>query len=382
MNFFDNITFRRKRSNSDCNKTNVSEVSSEILDGTTSSLPDISNDETELSKQLQERIEMLELELKSAHQEIEILLLENKDLKYSNEELLKKNELYKKVTQSPSKPRTTTPKKKPPTISYNKQTQSEPAHMNDQTTINRSTQHTQTELRLIPEDKQIQQTFEFTQGNLKNTLERTEPQNVNDKRVCILSTDKKSKILSVAENNVPANKKYQICHYLTPNVDSKQMLKGLGSKISHLTKNDYCLIIIGEEDFLAPRDHFSIARHIQERLLKEEHTNIIICLPKLKHCNSINHDMNMYNWSINNFNNILCLELQSLKHVFIFNPNKNVKYNSCMIYKISGTLNYKGMRAIIQGMYKLIEDTETQYIHNSNQIYTQEGKETNTQFFR
>ncbi|KAJ8723137.1 hypothetical protein PYW08_003049 [Mythimna loreyi] len=114
MNFLDNITFRRNRSKSET-KTNDTEENSSLtnspIDGTTTSLPDISDDEDEQITKLKQQLEQLTLELNSAHNEIESLTLENMKLNHLNQELQKQNALYKKVACSPAKLKLQTPNK-------------------------------------------------------------------------------------------------------------------------------------------------------------------------------------------------------------------------------------------------------------------------------
>ncbi|KAH9631112.1 hypothetical protein HF086_013070 [Spodoptera exigua] len=104
MNFLDNITFRRTRTKSD-SILNESEVvaATPTLNETVTSVPEMSDDEDDLVKKLREQITHLTLELQSAHSEIESLSLENSNLKSLNEKLSKNNDLYKKVTLTPAK---------------------------------------------------------------------------------------------------------------------------------------------------------------------------------------------------------------------------------------------------------------------------------------
>lgn len=111
MNFLENITFRRTRVQSEPTNED-SDIISQTLNYTSNSMPDISDDEEEHKiKTLNDEIQMLKSQLNSAHKEIEILTLENSKLKQTNEDLVKKNTIYKKITDSPLKHRSLTPKK-------------------------------------------------------------------------------------------------------------------------------------------------------------------------------------------------------------------------------------------------------------------------------
>ncbi|KAH9636244.1 hypothetical protein HF086_009440 [Spodoptera exigua] len=129
MNFLDNITFRRTRTKSD-SILNESEVvaATPTLNETVTSVPEMSDDEDDLVKKLREQITHLTLELQSAHSEIESLSLENSNLKSLNEKLSKNNDLYKKVTLTPAKLKSSSSKKNKSNNNNktnNKQTQTE-----------------------------------------------------------------------------------------------------------------------------------------------------------------------------------------------------------------------------------------------------------------
>lgn len=129
MNFLDNITFRRThvRTQSDPVVDDSGDIISQTLECTTNSMPDISDDEdNDEVRRLKDEIKKYEAQLNSAHREIEILTLENNQLKLSNEDLIKKNNLYKQVaTNSPIKSKANTPKKKSQINCKTKETQTD-----------------------------------------------------------------------------------------------------------------------------------------------------------------------------------------------------------------------------------------------------------------
>lgn len=121
MDFLQNITIRRTRTQSDSNLNKTNELSTDTLDDESdnteslSSLPNLSKEyqQKELLIMFKAQIENLETELRGAHQEIECLSLENTNLKKLNQDLVKKNKLYKTVTCRPVKStKTITPNKK------------------------------------------------------------------------------------------------------------------------------------------------------------------------------------------------------------------------------------------------------------------------------
>ncbi|XP_063895051.1 uncharacterized protein LOC135118052 [Helicoverpa armigera] len=100
MNFFENITFRKARTLS------LTEISDEHssnnleIDGSASSLPNISNNENnEYVQELQNQIEQLTSQLNSAYEEIKNLNIENTELKKSLKVVTNKNDVLKKATK-------------------------------------------------------------------------------------------------------------------------------------------------------------------------------------------------------------------------------------------------------------------------------------------
>ncbi|KAL4721242.1 hypothetical protein ACJJTC_013587 [Scirpophaga incertulas] len=82
------------------------------MEETNTSLPYISDDdETNQIKELKEKLIDLQTKLTSAHNETEVLSLENINLKRNIEDLQNKNDILKKIASSPAK-RKQTPQKK------------------------------------------------------------------------------------------------------------------------------------------------------------------------------------------------------------------------------------------------------------------------------
>lgn len=81
MNFFENITFIKTRTQSMSETTTCNEsLNSSRLDGTSSSLPNLSGDENNAQiQELKDHIEMLISQLSSAREEINNLSIQNMD---------------------------------------------------------------------------------------------------------------------------------------------------------------------------------------------------------------------------------------------------------------------------------------------------------------
>lgn len=347
MNFFDNITRRRPRTHTE--NTDES-TDNKILDGTTNSLPEISDDENndELEK-LRNQMDSLALQLNSAHSEIESLTLENNNLRQLNKELIKKNDLYKQVTfNSPikkNKMKTPTPKKDVK-LSHNnimesKQTQTEE----------------QLETQVLGKKEQLQKQQVATQNNtIPVSKSNSASQRQHKKQLYILSCHSANSISAIAKSTLSAE--YEKCHFLTPHCGIRQQLIGLKEKLHNFTMDDFCVILIGHADFETTRDYFDIIFDIRKTIEEINHTNIIICLPTFKYTENIT---TLHNWRVENFNNLLYLDVITHEHVWLLDSNKNLCYDSRSFYTRTGLINNDGMMTIFRDLSKLMD-----YIHSFN----------------
>lgn len=98
--FFENITLRRTRTRSLAETSlEKSYINNSTLDGSTNSLPNTSDDDSEVTQDLKCQIEKLKLDLLSAQEEINVLSIENSSLKSSLLEITNKCELLKKTAK-------------------------------------------------------------------------------------------------------------------------------------------------------------------------------------------------------------------------------------------------------------------------------------------
>lgn len=362
MNSFENVTLRRKRTTSEPNKHNDSiMINTSTLDGTTSSLPEISDDEdTGTIIQLKNRIESLELTLKSAHNEIEKLSLENTGLKHEIENLKMTKELLKRVTYTPVKSKSMTPKGKqgPRLERIQNQPVSGPS-LSDTTPTKIPEQRTPfldtinnisfisnivkpTQMTFTPDNQQHRRTIIHD-----NTVQK-----LKQNKMCILSTDSFNKILPIAYKTVARNT--DLCHYLTSHCSINQMLHGLNEKIKGFTMNDYCILLIGNDDFYDTKDYSSIITYIRRVLKDMSHTNIIICAPTYRY----GYTTHVFNSRIQLFNNLLNRDILTHKYAYFFDSNYKLKYDYSMFRKHSGMINNYGIRAMFDNLVELIMDIQ------------------------
>lgn len=343
MNFIENITLRRKRTQSDnMNRTNNINTPETTIDESATSLPDISDDDLDQVMRLKERIDALQTELKCAHSEIETLSVENNELKRTNEELSKQNELLKKNMNSPIKLRMT-PKKK---TKKKTNVQNEIVCRNE----HHKASHSQ---NIIDKSSNTQ---------YKTTTTCKHTQNINPpNKICILSCHKYNKILSISENTLSGYSK--LCHYLTPNGNIREMIRNIDSKLKGFTKDDYCIILIGDNDFKMTINYLNLISEIREKLQSLEYTNIIMCLPTFKWGNKTN----MFNGRIETFNNLLYLDAQTHKYAHIVDVNEILESNGRIAFhKHFGSINNNGIRILLQNLQNYI--LNLQYLNSTKEL--------------
>lgn len=433
----DNVTIRRALTQLNMNVQNTLDLSINTQDVTTSSLPDLSTDLNEQVSNLAHKIEQLQIQLNAAHYEVEKLSLENSGLKRTNQELLRKNELYRKINSSPLKAVSPTGLKTI-TKAQTKNKITQKRHQNIQTakeinvldkitegkrhketqttkdtnylgakTVERSNKDTQTpndtnylsKMNVEGRHKETQTTDAYKSAMTKEhketqTIKDTNCMNVAAKaikpivtqatkkteisvkdgkkyktsqkisdfsehgleesikhrkpKICIFSTNTQNKVLSNAENSLNSS---ELCHYLRPNCKIRELLTGINMKIVNFTMNDFCVIMFGDEDFRATQDYFGIISDIREVLLEVTHTNVIICLPIYKY----GRLMNMYNWRVESFNNLLYLDVSTHEHAYILDSNEELAYDYTMFNKFSGHINDRGFRTIFESLNRYMD---------------------------
>lgn len=370
MSLNENITFRRVRTQSDSNPKKSYNDSETDIDVTACSMPDISDDEEDQIKVLKNKLETQALQLISAHNEIEALTLEISDLKRVNNELMIKNDLLKKITNSPAKQKHTTPKKTSLSQKKNKQTQTE----KNRTISEDATPqlHTETQTASQPEvniTKSCPNTIAQPQTYHTKPLE---PYRSN--KMCILSMNKYNRVLSIAEEMI--NKQFDLCHYLNTDGNISSLLNGIDSKLSDFTVDDFCVIFIGENDFIVSKNYAKLVLDIRNTLSQIVHTNIVICLPTYKY----NSHCNMYNWRVRSFNNLLYQDVITHKYAFVLDSNSNISYDYNTFYRHSGQLNNFGFRTIFVDLLSLVTSIsmhDNKMNTNSNLKILTEHKPTN-----
>lgn len=316
--------------------------SSSMFNTTVMSLPENTMNENENYIQ---QIYELKIELASAHQEVDNLLEENQQLKSELEHNKTVIENYKKIrfTPTPSSERLSSKNKRQKRKSEQK--------------LSSATKQIRTS---SPTNSATEKKFGLEKNNTKprRSITKTE---ITKNKICLISTNNKNRILSIAEATIKGN--FELCHYISPHAGNKQLFTGINEKLSTFTKQDYCIILIAEEDFQMTKNYFDQIIFIRETLRNITHTNVIICLPTYK-CKDY---VNMHNWRVENFNNLLYLDIITHEHAYLLDSNKNIYYDYSLYNTKTGIINDKGIRVIFRDLNDYIQDLQE---YNNNELQT------------
>lgn len=363
MNFLDTITLRRRRRSrtvSDDTMANI-EDSKLSLDGTTNSMPLISDDdEDDKIKTLKEKIEQISMELRTAHEEISSLNLENAELKITIEKLKNDNEIMKKVTNS-LKNDIATPKRKKGNKTNNisggpmdnpNSTKKESSIAKKKQKLNTPSPTLRNKPSSIPNPDKVnaQTQTNFSRPNTNNSVTKTTVHKNRRNNVVITSSNTRNALLDQAEKSL-GHGESKLCHFKYINGGIKEQLSGLLEKTKDLTLNDYYIMIIGEKDFESSRNYFELVTFIRGELQKVHNTNIIICLPTFR-CNEFS---TMYNWRVETFNNLLYMDNLSYEYAYILDSNLNLSFDSNNFTGQSGFLNDKGLTIVFRDLSVLMQ---------------------------
>lgn len=196
-------------------------------------------------------------------------------------------------------------------------------------------------------------------------------------KLCIISTNKINKILTVAENTFD-QKKYDLCHYLMPNRGIQKLLEDIELKIVDFTMNDFCVILLGDEDFNTSKNYQDLVSLIRNTLQKIQSTNIVICSP-IFHCARY---ANVFNWRIEHFNKLLNEDVNKYEYAYLIDSNYNLECDETMFHTRKGTVKNLGMRVVLRDVHKKITDIEDWNYFNINPDNENYVNNNSQSFFR
>lgn len=171
-------------------------------------------------------------------------------------------------------------------------------------------------------------------------------------RICMLSSHKFNKLTKIAQSSL--DDQFDICHYYYPGAGIAALLDNIASKLGTFTKKDYCIIFIGEEDFLKTENYANLVFLIRNCLLPLSHTNVILCCPTFK----VGYYYNFFNLRVEIFNQILYNDNSIYQYVYLLDSNRNLVYDFTMFNRWSGCVNMMGMRNVFLDVVRFMSGIE------------------------
>lgn len=354
----DNITLRKKQIISQNPLLNVSSDISSLdcsMDNTCRSLPDLSEVNHNEIEQLKEELESVKRELQSAHFEIENLMLENSSLKKITTEQQKKLAHLKDICYGSPEVKNMSQRKK----HKNRSIESPKCSTNVKKSVIKQKEIQSTNLfaspcsmsQLIDSDKK---------ENEQNTC--TPQADITHKnKVCIVTSNKRLRILQNL-NRISTYNDFEILHYISDKVGIDILLKDIETKLISYTKRDYCVVMIGETDFLHSQDLKFLVNYLRQKLEKITNTNIIITTPTYI-CGKP-----LYNYRVETFNNILNYDILSWDNqmVNLIDSNKDLSFD--MFSLTTGKILNHGVQNILGRIANLLVTQRFQNCTNQTSV--------------
>lgn len=390
---FDNVTYRKRQTAGSLDSTidlsiTTYENEGTLLDTTMMSLPDSLHNSSsgDTINNLNEQIKMLQMQLMSAHQEIENLNCENIRLKSDLQLSLKSAERYKNICLTPDR-KINTPssirkkqfreQKTPVTQykNYNKAKKSSQMLDKETQTIHGTTD---SQAQSQYDVQSSSQKCRIANKNVTGTKLTSKPKN----KLCVISSGCTKGTLHLIREIFSDH--FDYCHYLLPNTATKDWISNIEHKLQNFTLSDYCLIFISEND-IKNKEYINLLDNLNNSLKSATHTNNIICTP------TYIKGALIHNYKVELFNNLLCLDVKNREYAYVFDSNAYLAHEM-FSYK-TGIINKNGWRKIYEKImsnilidYKLFSAQEQQVIvpmHQTTEIDECTPQDAGTEtFFR
>lgn len=230
------------------------------------------------------------------------------------------------------------------------------------------------------EKSNLDRVSETTQNNVDNrkTIQNTTSSKGN---IAIISTFQSDKLLKPIAKQFGDDFNY--CHYCKPGAGIMELFSNIEEKLKNFTTTDCCIVCIGESDFQKSKDSKALVYYISDSIKKIGLlTNIIICAPSYI-CGSA-----LYNCRVENFNNMLFLDMQAHGLGTLYDTNLNLSLEM-FSYK-TGKLNSYGLNNVLNDLKKittyLLEFTSHSPLNDqntaeNNRLHVKEKKTTLLDYF-
>lgn len=170
------------------------------------------------------------------------------------------------------------------------------------------------------------------------------------RKLCILTNNPKYKITEIMHTD-DFYGEFEICHYIYTSGNIETLTKEIECKVKSFTRNDYCIVMIGDTDFYKSQDCNKLIGLLQTKLEKLMNTNVIVTAPTYI-CGKP-----LFNYRVETFNTELYRKLHSLENnIHVFDSNEPLTYE--MFSPVTGKLLIKGMRCILRRLADLITSIE------------------------
>lgn len=183
-------------------------------------------------------------------------------------------------------------------------------------------------------------------------------------KICLISTNKYNKTSKIARRTLESN--YDICHYLLPYRGIRQLLNDIESKLAGFTHEDYCIVLIGEEDFNSTENYHELVLYIRQKIQNVTHTTVILCSPTFKQ--GRNNDM--FNARIEAFNHLLDKDVIAHEYAYLIDSNLHLNYDLSMFRRISGALNNEGLKQVFEDVKVRITNINNWLTNSNSALHT------------
>lgn len=160
-------------------------------------------------------------------------------------------------------------------------------------------------------------------------------------KICLISTDRINKTYTIAKNTLKGD--YDVCHHLLPNRGIRQLFHGIKTKLEDFTLEDYCIVLMGKEDFNVTENYYDLVVCIREALQDIVHTHVILCVPTFKH----GRYTDLFNSRVERFNALLGLDAETHQYAYLIDSNLNLNYDYTMFRTSDGIINNRGLNQVM-----------------------------------
>lgn len=179
-------------------------------------------------------------------------------------------------------------------------------------------------------------------------------------KLVIISTNGSKQVLK------PVNEifacEWDYCHLSLPRRCINDVMDVIPGIVNDLSTSDYCVFVIGEDDFHTTKDYLQVVYKMRNTLKKITNTNLIICLPNYI-CGRP-----LFNSRVEMFNKLLMLDIESQEYAYWIDPNAELTFD--MFSYGSGRPNHSGMSEIFKAIKLFMTEIDAGFDKNKGTLTT------------